>query len=53
MDRKYIQGKLCPECNSETLQKFGTSIVRRVKAQRYVCHACNRITHNPIEKENK
>jgi transcription elongation factor Elf1 len=45
--------KLCPECNSQKLIKYGErfkmnyEINKKVKIQQYQCKECGRITHKP------
>lgn len=47
----YATGLVCPECASETLQKFGFVMVGREEVQRYKCKSCQRITHRPVKRE--
>lgn len=46
-------GIVCPECNKETLIKFGKKFIKegdvRILKQQYQCKNCGRITVKPIK----
>ena len=43
----------CPKCGSQTVVKFGISVTRAGRVQRYQCSDCGRIFNSPSKREEQ